>query len=180
VSADGLDKARAELRRLAGLPDEVAAEVMTGIFADPDHVGELYARPRSTEELRACLEAQARAVRQRADSGMKPPAELAATAVAAFWRWAHAGFGVVDADTYQRRLQACAGCEYFRDAPPGPLHAVGRMVTGDSKVCGLCGCFMSKKARYATESCPAPHSAEPGLTRWGEPAEARRPPRRRG
>lgn len=174
MSGEALDKARAELRRLAGLPDEVAPEVMAGIFADPDHIGELYAKPRSLEELRTCIDAQARAVQARNAAAGPPPAELAATAAAAFWRWARAGFGVVDADTYERRLQACGGCVHYQDAPSGLMQAAGRAAFREQKVCGLCGCFMGKKARLATEGCPAPHPTAHGLTRWGEPVEPER------
>jgi Zn ribbon nucleic-acid-binding protein len=36
-------------------------------------------------------------------------------------------------------------------------------------VCGLCGCAIARKARLASEQCPAPHQERPGFTRWGEP-----------
>ena len=73
----------------------------------------------------------------------------------AFWRWARVGFDVVDPDSLTRRLEACGRCEHYVDAPPGGLHVLAGRALNESKVCARCGCFVRKKARLATEACPA-------------------------
>jgi hypothetical protein len=91
---------------------------------------------------------------------------IATTATRALWRSLRSGFDTVDADVYERRLEACRACEFFVPAPDTLLHALGRVVA-EPRVCAQCGCFVFKKARYATEECPAPSADDPAVSRWG-------------
>ena len=43
----------------------------------------------------------------------------------------------VNAHTYNLRLEKCYSCKYL---------------TGNK--CGVCGCYVKKKAKWSTESCP--------------------------
>lgn len=102
----------------------------------------------------------------------RPPsnAETATRAGRALWRSLRSGFATLDGAAYQARLRACRGCEFLVPAPDTLLHALARPVQ-ETRVCALCGCFVFKKARYATESCPAAAPDDPGFTRWGEPVD---------
>ena len=50
---------------------------------------------------------------------------------------AEGGFENVEPEEYANRLQICSGCEFQKDAK-----------------CIKCGCFLNKKAWWATEDCP--------------------------
>jgi hypothetical protein len=145
VSVDPLASACQELRRLIGLPEDVEPATLARLFSDPKHEADLY-QPRTSRELCDVFKARSHAP--------PPTAEAIASAVAAFWRWARVGFGVVDPETLTRRLDACGGCEHCIDAPPGGLHALARRAVNESKICACCGCFVRKKARMETEACP--------------------------
>ena len=88
-------------------------------------------------------------------------------------RWAGTAFQPVDDDIYERRLAACARCEHFVEPPDRLVYTI--VTAGDrmAKVCALCGCVTSRKARMPHESCPAIDPYDPALTRWGEPAASR-------
>ncbi len=43
----------------------------------------------------------------------------------------------VDTQTYDKRITACISCEHLND-----------------KKCGICGCYVKKKARWSSEDCP--------------------------
>lgn len=145
---DEIHRACGELRRLVGLSEDVSPEVLLAVFGDADSRRLLSERPRSPAELRAFF--------GPVPADRPSPPELAATALGAFWRWARDGFGVTDPAVHARRLGACATCEHHVPPPPNLLYALGKKVIGDeSKICRLCGCFVSKKARLARETCPA-------------------------
>lgn len=52
-------------------------------------------------------------------------------------RYVQSGFKNIPDEEYEKRLQVCKSCEYLKD-----------------EVCTLCGCYVSIKARWATEDCP--------------------------
>lgn len=54
--------------------------------------------------------------------------------------WAKAGFPVVDEATLAERLAACEACPLLVRRAGEP-------------VCGACGCFVTAKARLASERC---------------------------
>lgn len=145
---DEIHRACGELRRLVGLSEDVPPDVLLAVFGDAESRRRLSERPRSAAELRAFFGPEA------ADRPVAP--DLVTGALGAFWRWARDGFGVVDPAVHARRLEACATCEHHVPPPPTLLYALGKKVVGsDSKICRLCGCFVSKKARLARETCPA-------------------------
>jgi hypothetical protein len=145
-----LDEAATELARLIALPDQPDWRVVTTLFGDPVRTRDLWRR-RSGKELRELLG-------NTAFDTAPPARELAVRSAIEFWRWARAGFGVVDAVTFAQRMETCAGCEHYVNAPPRLIYALAKQATGGTKICGLCGCFMAKKARQASSECP--------LERW--------------
>jgi hypothetical protein len=155
---DEVEQACGELRRLLGLAEAIPAGTLTRVFADP-HLRAALSRPsRSGREPAAYFAAES-----AADGGRRRARALApgaaATAVAAFWAWARTGFGVVDARTAARRLNACGQCLDYVEAPPTVLHVLAGAAAGEARVCRHCGCFMGKKARQLSARCPA--------GRWG-------------
>ncbi|MBV9931265.1 MAG: hypothetical protein JO013_10010 [Alphaproteobacteria bacterium] len=86
-------------------------------------------------------------------------------------RWGATGFTHADAETQERRLDACASCPNLRQ-PPSTLAYRLAGGSGEKGVCGLCGCPVQRKARMSTEACPDRHPERPGYTRWGEPARS--------
>jgi hypothetical protein len=108
-----------------------------------------------------------------------PPAtggQLVAKAAGALLRWGRAGFATVDEATLARREDACLACPHLTDPQATVQRLGGRRTAGErvgtrtgGKVCGKCGCVVSRKIRMTTEACPDVHPALAGLTRWGEP-----------
>ena len=101
--------------------------------------------------------------------------DLARTATRALARWAKSGFVRADPQAYERRLAACLRCDQLAEPPRSVLAKIAAPGAGDradGKVCGACGCFVTRKAGLASESCPLPDLADPARSRWGEPLEA--------
>ena len=49
------------------------------------------------------------------------------------------GFKVVDTTVYAKRVSVCLGCPKFKE---------------EEDTCGVCGCYIDKKALWDSESCP--------------------------
>ncbi len=94
--------------------------------------------------------------------------ELLTGALAAHAKWAAAGFEIVDETTFTKRMETCFSCEHYIDAPSTPLYKVATVGFDEKKICGVCGCVVAKKARYATGHCPMPHEEKSGLNKWEE------------
>jgi len=80
--------------------------------------------------------------------------ELISGVSRALLRWGKAGFSKVDEETYQERLATCRQCSHFVDPPRKLLYKVMMIKKPSEKICKLCGCFISRKAKLSTESCP--------------------------
>lgn len=85
--------------------------------------------------------------------------------------WAKTGFAIADEATYQKRLQHCMQCPNIADAPPKVIYKIITANQSNEKMCQLCGCIVSKKARIASESCPDMHPHLDQWTRWEEPIQ---------
>ncbi|WP_068775024.1 hypothetical protein [Paenibacillus sp. FJAT-26967] len=101
-------------------------------------------------------------------------AELAKKAGQALWKWARTGFATVEDDVYRKRMSACEACPHIQNKPDKLLYNALSVTTSASadaaeKICGKCGCVLSKKTRLPTESCPDDHPELAGMTRWEEP-----------
>ncbi|EFM12228.1 hypothetical protein PaecuDRAFT_0908 [Paenibacillus curdlanolyticus YK9] len=100
--------------------------------------------------------------------------ELAKKAGQALWKWARAGFATVEDDVYRKRMSACATCPHIQSKPNKLLYnalTATSSAADDSaeKICGKCGCVLSKKTKLPSESCPDNHPELAGMTRWEEP-----------
>ena len=180
-----VDQQRADLAELLGLSEPVPADVLLSAVSDRE-----YAR-----NLMLCKDAPVmldflvtnpphRAEATPAEVGAEPSAEIAERTAAdhstgqllgaaskSFWAWTKSGFAAVDEATYQRRYGTCLECPNLIDPPRKRVYQIigAADAADDSKICRLCGCVASKKARLPHESCPAAHAELAGMNRWGEP-----------
>ncbi|MFF2962411.1 hypothetical protein ACFVT1_26520 [Streptomyces sp. NPDC057963] len=163
----GMPEGCSELGRILGLDGPVPEGAWTAALADEDYARALLTcrDPTQLQHLLRCP--------PPTPGGDLSSAALIAHSAKALARWSRTGFVEVDKETRRRRLTACGHCPYLRPGPQGKGTALLQTVAGigvrDKSVCGLCGCLLARKARLPSESCPAPHPTEPGLTRWGEP-----------
>ncbi|WP_380280451.1 hypothetical protein [Kitasatospora purpeofusca] len=164
----GMPQGCGELGRILGLDGPVSEGVWAAALAD-----EGYARALLTCQDPTRLQHLLRYPPRAITGGGLSAAALIAHGAKALARWSRAGFVEVDEETRLRRLAVCGHCPYLRPGPQGKGTALLQTVAGiglrDKSVCGLCGCLLARKSRLPSESCPAPHPTEPGLTRWGEP-----------
>ncbi|MFD8480510.1 hypothetical protein [Kitasatospora sp. NPDC059673] len=176
ASPDSVDmpQGRSELGRILGLDGPVPEGMWTAALADED-----YARALLTCRDPTRLQHLLRHPPSVPGSDLSAAA-LIAHGAKALARWGRAGFVEVDEETRLRRLAVCGHCPHLRPGPQGKGTALLQTVAGlglrDKSVCGLCGCLLARKSRLPSESCPAPHPTEPGLTRWGEPTPVVTPP----
>ncbi|MFE4512750.1 hypothetical protein ACFRMQ_00945 [Kitasatospora sp. NPDC056783] len=163
----GMPQGCRELGRILGLDGPVPEGVWAAALADEEYARALLTcrDPTRLQQLLRCP--------PDATGSDLSAAALIAHGAQALARWSRTGFVEVDEETRRRRLAACAHCPYLRPGPQGKGTALLQTVAGiglrDKSVCGLCGCLLARKSRLPSESCPAPHPTEPGLTRWDEP-----------
>lgn len=172
-----LDDQRAELGVLLGLDGPVPETVLRRAVADqrfayyllsfrgrPDMLDRFFRAPATLQYARP----QHTVATQRGG-------ELVKNATGSLARWARSGFVRSEPEVYERRLLACLGCDQLSSPPPGLLSRIaapGPQDRAGGRVCGACGCPVTRKAGLATESCPLPHPGDPARTRWDEPREA--------
>jgi hypothetical protein len=145
-----------------GLDEPIPEPALRAIVADPTYARRLFACRNAPQMLALVLNYPPEA----------PPSPsigtLAAHAAAALARWTRSGFATVDEAQVARRLAACRACPHLA-GPGSALQILASTGTDEKRVCTLCGCGVERKARMATEKCPAPHPGNPALDRWGEP-----------
>jgi hypothetical protein len=175
-----LDEVRAEMGRFLGLDEPVPAVVVRRAVEDPLYAHELVISRNAPGFLRALLNdpgnaayAQAPAVAQPVEAGTEAIRRsnlgLAAKAAKALVKWGKGGFEQVDLPIYERRVSACKACPNLIDPPDQLAYRLIRGEGFDRKICNLCGCVASKKARLETETCPGVDPRDPSINRWGEP-----------
>lgn len=188
---------RAELGRLLELGEPVPDAVLRRALAEqrfyyylisfrgrPDMLKRFFRAPATLAYQDAGGVAQARqqtsrspaaAAARRSDATAVAPqraGELIGSASAALARWTRSGFARPTQEVYERRLAACLGCDQLSLPPPSLLSRIAGPGPADraaGRVCGACGCPVTRKAGFASESCPLPDLADPVRTRWGEP-----------
>jgi len=163
-----------ELSRLLNHPDTVSPNALIHIFANPKLRAQVELPGATLAELVARFATISSTITDRPAeehrlSTVVPSTELMARGIQAFWKWARVGFGVVSPAIYAHRVRSCTTCEYYVDVPEAVLYSLAKTVLREAKICDRCGCFISKKARAATENCPVSDPLHPGLSYWGEP-----------
>jgi hypothetical protein len=171
-TAEPIEEQRARLGELLGLDEPAPADVLVSAIEDREYARNLMLC-KDTPPLRDFLlqNPPLRAEPPPGEAPEKSARELLGAASKSFWAWTRSGFSVVDEETYERRFGTCLECPHLVDPPSRGLYkvigATGSDVT--SKICELCGCVASRKARLPTDTCPAPHAELEGVNKWGEP-----------
>lgn len=100
-------------------------------------------------------------------------AQLLKKAARSLLVWSGAGAKMVSDEVYETRLSACNQCPHYIEPPEKLVYKASSLLSKKSsnKVCNLCGCVGTNKAKLATESCPDVDPDRPGYTRWGEVQE---------
>jgi hypothetical protein len=155
-----------EFGRSLGQQEAVSTDVFHAAMRDQTYAHNLRVASRTPMMLKMLLSSPPKPAQ-----GARPfsSVELARKAAEALARWAKTGFSVVDKETSERRRQACSACPHLSAAPD---LAVYKLMPGSARICSLCGCKVDFKLRMPSESCPAPHPEQPGMTRWGEPIKS--------
>lgn len=152
------------LREALKQPSEIPARVVRRAAADAVYLHTLIGNRGDPAALEALMAGTPVGLPKWAGP---PSSVLFAQATRALLRWGRAGFGQVDAETFERRRSACLACPHL--GSPGGQLAYKLLRAERDSLCGLCGCAVERKARLPTEECPVAHPTEPGLTRWSEP-----------
>lgn len=164
-----VDDGRRRLGELLGLPDPVSADVFVSAIEDPVYLDNLYISRGAPEFLGHLLAAP-----PRRHAVTDSPLALVKRASKALARWSNTGFTQVTTATYERRLDACRNCPHLVEPPPTMLHRIGGSGIELKKICGLCGCFVDRKAKLASELCPSRSPELAGMSRWNDPYEEAR------
>jgi hypothetical protein len=172
---DSLDDLRTRLATAIGWTEPVPVAAFVRAVSDPMYAAALITS-RNTPGFLEPLLNDPRNLRYLPAVKEISNARLAANAAKAMLQWGKSGFSVADAETIERRENACLSCEHLTEPkkllqklmPAGASRdEVGRRV--GNRVCDMCGCQVSKKMRLPTEACPSAHQTLVGLSRWREP-----------
>lgn len=166
---DGIETPASLSKMLAAAlewPTELPEEIVHRAANDRFFLHQLIGNRQSPEVIAALIGPAADSSRPWRTPPSSP--EMMLRASKALLRWARAGFGTVDRETFERRQAACRACPNL--TAPGD-RIVHKLFPGrtDNRVCDLCGCAIERKAQLPTEDCPAPDPRNPSLTRWADP-----------
>jgi len=154
-----------ELLRL-GRP--VSESVFLGALQDPDYAHNLMACRDAPPLLDFLLKNPPQTDGPDPQSGHST-LDLVSKASKSFWEWARSGFGLVDDATYTKRFETCLACPNLASPPSTAIYKMIGAVDDRKKICKLCGCVVSRKAKLPHEACPDADPELPGMNRWGEP-----------
>ncbi|CAO3408062.1 hypothetical protein [Azospirillum largimobile] len=166
---DGIEDRQSLGKQLAAAlewPTELPEEIVHRAANDRFFLHQLIGNRRSPEILATLIGPPDQPPRPWRTPPSSP--EMMLRASAALLRWARAGFGTVDRETFERRQAACRACPNL--TAPGDRIVHKLFPAGkDGRVCDLCGCAVERKAQLPTEDCPAPDPLDQSRTRWGDP-----------
>lgn len=176
---DDLSLAAERLGRELGLEGPAPAVATRRALADSDFARALRA-VRKMPELRDQMLAAPETARIRSveaarsvPASVPPPpssAKLAAKAAGAVLKWGMDGLKPAQPWVIERRLAACAACEFQVPAPDTLVYRGTKVVAGkDAKICVRCHCLTNTKAAISTENCPEKDPQNPSFSRWQEP-----------
>lgn len=177
-----LDDVRDQLARILEYDESIPLDVVKAAITHPDFGRRLIASRGHCDTIRHLIARAPSPGRSETRFAFDPArrtepqaavnhssAELVAQASSSLLRWAATAFRPVDEATYARRWNACSTCEHLTEPSGNVVHDLTKLFAPSAKVCGLCGCVASKKARIPHEACPATDAFDAALTRWGEP-----------
>lgn len=157
------------LHRILDYPDPIPAEVIRRAAEDREYLHQLILHRKSSEDIRRIFEQASSGPESRSGASRSSPLMLLPRFLKSVVRWLLSGGRRTDRETQERRLDACSRCPRLTSPTSGRMRRAIRVLSSDQKVCELCGCSVSCKAKMATESCPDVHPLDPTRTRWGDP-----------
>lgn len=96
--------------------------------------------------------------------------QLAANLVSSQVEYAKRRFASSNETEFRRRLAVCSSCPNLEESKDSVVHFLGRKMfrPEDDRICGLCGCFVTSKARRRHEKCPDRDPKDASVNRWGQ------------
>ncbi len=167
LKAPTIEAAAERLGELLGSESPPPVPAVRRALTDPLFARALLATRKMPEALAMLLAAP--------DEGrITPPppssAKIVGQAAGALLKWGMEGLKHAEPWAIERRLAACAACEFQAKAPDTLVYRGAKVAVGkDAKICLACNCLTNTKAALATERCPRQDPANPELSRWGEP-----------
>lgn len=99
----------------------------------------------------------------------KTTMQLMAKVAKSMIEWSKTGFSKVDDLTYEKRINVCMNCRFLKDPPEKLAYKFATLTKKERferKICALCGCIISNKARLPHETCPLNHPTIKGKNMW--------------
>lgn len=176
-----LPEAQQHFALLLGLDRPVSEAVLTAAVNDPLYAMHLISSRSSPQFLDILLNNPPGVARDATTSAFPQEetqhsaGELLGRFAKAMVGWSRSGFATAPKELLEKRLDTCRACPNLKARDGGSiLQRLASTVGLDGHSCGLCGCFVSAKARILRESCPGEDPAKPGFTRWGDPMPERK------
>ncbi|WIM93012.1 hypothetical protein ACTOB_004977 [Actinoplanes oblitus] len=144
------------LGRILGLDSPVPGSVLRRARADDRFAAHLMIC-RGTPDLlkEALFDAGNRAFERPQDSAERSVTQLGRGLVSSLASWVADGARFAPKDLHEQRLSTCRSCPHLVDPPTKLVYRVALVGSSDQRVCHLCGCVATRKARVASEKCPA-------------------------
>lgn len=150
------DAMRLRLGHILGIDRPVPHSVLRRARSDDRYAARLMIYRESEDLLNSAFsEPDNWAFQRPSDFEDRSTVVLAGAAIGSLARWLVKGAKFVTNDQHEERLNICRACPHLVDPPAKLIYRVALVRTSDPRICNLCGCVVSRKARFATESCPA-------------------------
>lgn len=171
---NSLEEGKEKLADLLGLKEPVNENVLFAAIHDQTYFHNLIVC-RSTPDMLNYLLNNPPGI-EGLVNGMEEPSEkstvqLMSKVAKSMIEWTKTGFSKVDDLTYERRIRACMNCHFLRDPPQSLAYKFATLTKKErfeKKICALCGCVISNKARMPHEKCPLDHPVLEGKNMWEE------------
>jgi len=153
-----------EFAKILGLSEPVSQKILLAAFQNTTYAHNLLACREDSELLGHLLKNPPK-VTLPEEEKIITNVEILKKLTKSLVQWGKTGFSTVSQETFLKRFNACLSCPNLKDPPKSVLYKV---IGDKEKICNLCGCAVSKKARLTSESCPDIHPDFNDLTRWEE------------
>ncbi len=103
------------------------------------------------------------------DISEKTTMQLMSKVAKSMIEWSKTGFSKVDDLTYRQRIKTCTSCRFLKDPPQSLAYKFATLTKKErfeKKICALCGCVISNKAKLPHETCPLNHPTLEGKNMW--------------
>jgi hypothetical protein len=84
------------------------------------------------------------------------------------WAFISSGFNIVQEARYLERIAVCERCPFFDQANSQGFYKIFNKIYTGHKICTKCGCYIYKKAKIASSTCPLPDLEDSSISKWGD------------